>query len=211
MRELAPPRFEQARSNEELNISNVTVIMPVGGLGTRARDVTKDLIPKSLIELEQGKTVLDAICDNLQVAGFRKFVFCVGHHKNQVIDRMSSEQWIRTNDVTYQFSEESEPLGYEGAVLNAIKALNLTGQAMVVPSDMLHDWEALVEMNREHKRSGAGVTLGATSYITEQTSDIGKLIAEEETARLLWTYGRDEDPHRNRRRNKPNEHWRECY
>lgn len=194
MRELLPPKFEVAKSAEELDMSDVTVIMPVAGKGTRARAVTNDLIPKSLIELEPDKTILDAICENLQAVGFRKFVFCVGHHKDQIIDRVSGEQWIQADDVSYQFSEEDELSGYEGAVLNAVENLGLSGQAMVIPGDMLHDWNALVEMNQEHKRSGAGVTLGTTTHITEQTSDIGKLVVEENTARLLWTYGRDDEP-----------------
>lgn len=194
MRELSAPKFEFAKSNEELDIRDVTVIMPVAGKGTRAREVTNDIIPKSLIELESNKTILDAICENLQTVGFRNFVFCVGHHKDQIIDHVSQERWIHAQDVVYRFSEEDELSGYEGAVLNAVETFNLAGQAMVIPGDMLHDWEALVEMNREHKRSGAGITLGTTSHITEKTSDIGKLIVEEDTARLLWAYGRDDEP-----------------
>lgn len=78
--------------------------------------------------------------------------------------------------------------------MNAIRALGLKGQAMVVPGDMLHDWEGLVEMNRQHKSSGAGITMGTTTYITDKTLDIDKLVAEEGTNRLIWTYGRTEEP-----------------
>lgn len=63
IRELEPPRFELAKSGEELDIRDVTVIMPIAGKGIRAREVTKDIIPKPLIELEPGRTILDTICE----------------------------------------------------------------------------------------------------------------------------------------------------
>lgn len=194
MRALEPRRFEIAKSGEELDMCDVTVIMPIGGMGIRAREVTQDIIPKPLIELEKDRTILDTICESLQDVGFRRFVFCVGHHKEQIIDRLSAERWIHAEGVNYLFSEEDTPLGVEGAVLNAVQALGLKGQAMIVAGDMLHDWEALVGMNREHKSSGAGVTMGTTTYITKTTVDIDRLVAEEGTNRLIWTYGRTEKP-----------------
>lgn len=192
MRELQAPKFERAKSGEELDMSDVTVIMPLAGLGMRAREVTKDAIPKSLIELEEGKTVLDRICEKLQDAGFRNFVFCVGHHKEQIMDRLSAEKWITTEGASYQFSKEDTLSGVEGAVLNAVETLGLKGQAMIVPGDMLHDWDALVELNRAHKDSGAGITMGTTSYITERTGDVNKMVVEEGTNRLLWMFDRTE-------------------
>lgn len=194
MRELEAPKFELAKTGEELDMRDVTVIMPLAGLGMRAREVTKDAIPKTLIELEGGKTVLDRICEQLQEAGFRNFVFCVGHHKEQVIDHLSAEEWVQTEGVSYQFSEEETLSGVEGAVLNAVETLGLKGQAMIVPGDMLHDMDALVELNRAHKDSGAGITMGTTSYITERTGDVDKMVIEEGTNRLLWMFDRTEQP-----------------
>lgn len=194
MRELEaadPNLFEFERSREKLAIEDVTVLMPIGGRATRALEVTEDKMPKHLIRLNSGQTVLETICTELQVVGFRKFVFCLGHHATQNMETLTREDWINTEDVSYQFSEEEVPLGVDGAILQAIHALKLGGQGMMIPGDVMLNWEGLASMNRDHAARGADVTMGVTSYITERTTDVGKFITEDESNRLLWVYGRE--------------------
>lgn len=57
------------------SLQDVHVILPVGGLATRALEVTEDKIPKHLIQLKNGKTVLGRVLHGLQSEGYKKFVF----------------------------------------------------------------------------------------------------------------------------------------
>jgi NDP-sugar pyrophosphorylase family protein len=187
--ELAQPET----SSSIFDIKAVKVIMPIGGLGTRAADVTNNQIPKHLIELDSGQPVLDVICEQLQGVGFRQFIFCVGHHKDQIMEHIGREEWLRAAGTTYRFSEEKAQLGVDGAVMHAIESLDLDGQGMIIPGDLFLSWEGLVRLNQRHAASGADVTFGTTSHTTERTTDVGKIIAEEGTGRLLWCYGRNDE------------------
>lgn len=172
----------------------VTVILPIAGKATRAREVTRDEMPKHLIRLGNGRPILDIICGHLQDSGFRKFVFGVSFLKEQLIDHITTGTWITSSDTTYAFSKEDEPRGTEHTILHAIGSLGLKGQATIIPGDIMVPWESLATLNRNHRQRGADVTLGLTSYLTDRTTDIGKMIVEEGTDRLLWCYGRTEQP-----------------
>lgn len=167
-----------------------TVIMPVGGLATRAREVTKDLIPKHLILLGNGKPVLHHVLRGLQDVGFRDFVFCVGQHKDQLTDFIHQEEWNST-EATYRLSEEEKLLGSDGAVRQAIETLDIEGRAMLIPGDAMLPWQGLAEMTDFHAQNGDGVTVAVTSHITERTTDVGRMVVEDDTNRLLWCYPRE--------------------
>ena len=172
------------------NVSDVTVIMPIAGRATRAREVTKDEIPKHLIRLGNGETVLDTITGNLQRVGFRKFAFCVGFLKEQLKEHINEGSWRTSPNTAYAFDETDRLLGVDGTVIHAIGELGLTGQAMIIPGDLVLPWNSLATMNQQHAETGTDVTLGLTSVITERTTDVGKIVTEEGTGRLLWTFGR---------------------
>jgi NDP-sugar pyrophosphorylase family protein len=183
---------------EDSSVATTIVIMPIGGEATRAKSVTRDLIPKHLIELDNGQPILEFVLQGLQRVGFRRFVFCVGRHREQIMRFINSEGWILSGDTNYDFSVERTPLGTDGAVNHAIDTLRLKGQGMILPGDMLLPWASLANMNGQHARQGSDITVGVTSYITDRTTDIGRLVVEDETNRLLWCYGRDEEPHGDR-------------
>lgn len=176
------------------NPADVTVLMPVGGRATRALQVTADSIPKHLITLGNGQTVLETVCRQLQLVGFRRFVFCTGHHHAQIANFVRGERWVSHESVEYRISVESEPLGPEGAILAAIRDLNLTGQAMFVTGDNMIPWGGLVTMNERHAARKAAVTAGLTSYVTERTTDVGKFIVDPADSRIMRIYGRTEEP-----------------
>ncbi len=182
-------------TQEPVAISDVTVVLPVAGKATRARKVTKDSIPKHLIKLDNGQAVLDIITGNLQKVGFRKFVFCVGFLKEQLKDHLGEEAWVKAPGVSYQFDEvdPNRLPGVDGTVLHAIDSLGLKGQAMIIPGDLLLPWAALVEMNWQHAKRKADITLGLTSFVTARTTDVGKIVLDE-TDKLAYCYSRDETP-----------------
>ena len=171
-------------------VPDVTVIMPIAGRATRAREITRDQIPKHLIRLGNGQTVLDTICNGLQKVGFRKFVFCVGFLKEQLISHIEKEEWVTSEETSYDFDETDRLLGPDGTALHAIGALGLRGQGMLIPGDLMLPWNNLARMNERHAQLGADITMSITSVVTERTTDVGKMIVEEETDRLLWSFDR---------------------
>jgi NDP-sugar pyrophosphorylase family protein len=179
---------------QEQSLDDVVVLMPIGGQATRAREVTGDNIPKHLIRLGNNQPVLDVVCRGLQRVGFRQFTFCVGHHKDQIREHIDSGSWVVSKGVEHEFSEEKTPLGPDGAIMQAIDTLGLTGQGLVVPGDMMLPWDGIAAMNREHAKRGADVTVGVTSHVTDRTTDVGRMVVEEDSDRLLWCYGRTDDP-----------------
>jgi len=144
--------------------------MPVGGKATRALDVTADVIPKHLIRLGNGLPILEVALRQLQEVGFRRFVFCTGHHQEQISDFVRKETW-RSYDSWYELSVETQPLGPEGAILAAISELGIAGQAMFVAGDVMVPWIGLAAMNERHAVSANS---SENLVILEQLSVKGK-------------------------------------
>jgi NDP-sugar pyrophosphorylase family protein len=179
--------------NQQLNLADIPVLLPVGGQATRARPITQDEIPKHLIELnDEGVTVLDVISAKLYETGFRKFIFCTGYHHEQIAEYINKSELLSDASVSVTVSHETEPLGPDGAVLQAIGRLGLDRQAMVMPADIMLPWEGLSGMHGFHDAHEASITLGLTSYVTTRTTDVGKMVINNQTKQLQRCYGRKE-------------------
>ncbi|MER7756676.1 NDP-sugar synthase [Kitasatospora sp. NPDC097643] len=173
-------------------LSRVWVAMPIGGMATRAREMTNDAVPKHLLRLDNGETILSTICRELQRIGFRRFVFCVGHMGDQIAEHLQSEEWVWKEGVSYLFSEERTPLGPDGAVLAAVKRWQLQGQVLMMPGDLLLPWDEVAEMTLAHARREPSMTAAVTSHITPRTTDVGRFIVDAATWRLRHVYDRSE-------------------
>ena len=99
--------------NVNINLSSLDAVILAGGMGTRLKTVVSDR-PKPLAHIN-GRPFLDLLIENLRLQGLRRFVFCVGHQRKQIIDHFKSR-----NDSEFLFSEESRPLGTGGAVRHAL-------------------------------------------------------------------------------------------
>jgi D-glycero-alpha-D-manno-heptose 1-phosphate guanylyltransferase len=95
------------------SLSSIDVLILCGGLGTRLSRVIPDR-PKGLAPVG-GKPFLDILVDDLLQQGFQRTIFCVGHLKEQIIERYQSHK-----DAEFLFSQEDMPLGTGGAILNAL-------------------------------------------------------------------------------------------
>lgn len=94
-------------------LSSIDVLILCGGLGSRLSSFIPDR-PKGLAPVG-GKPFLDILVDDLLQQGFQRVIFCVGHLKEQIIERYQSRK-----DVEYLFSQENTPLGTGGAIQNAL-------------------------------------------------------------------------------------------
>lgn len=176
-------------------LSDVPVIVPVGGLATRAREITHDLIPKHLIVLGEGRTVLSVVCQALQAVGFRRFVFCVGHHKHAVVRYIREENWITHTETSYDLSEELTPLGPDGAVLQAITCMGHMGPALIIPGDALLPWAQIAEMCTQHMQHGQYITTAVTvqaqpsTLVINENSHLGLPGKESEGLKFVKAAG----------------------
>lgn len=136
--------------------SETDVLILCGGLGTRLQAVVPGR-PKALAPI-QGRPFLDILVDALKAQGFRRFIFCVGHHKEQILERYGIG-----HDAEYLFSAEAVPLGTGGAVQNALP-LARSSPVLVVNGDSLCrvDYEALYRFHFQKAADASFVLAKAT-------------------------------------------------
>ncbi len=93
-----------------LAVTDVTVVILAGGLGTRLKSALPDR-PKVLAPVN-GRPFLAYILRHLDRAGFTRAVMCVGHLGGLVQDAMGE----RFGGIHIAYSEEAAPLGTAGAL-----------------------------------------------------------------------------------------------
>jgi len=98
-------------------VKPVDAVILAGGLGSRLQKVVSDR-PKPLAIIK-GRPFLDILIDDLTSQGFRRIILCVGHQRQQIIDRYSSR-----TDAQFAFSEERTLLGTGGAVRHAANLIS---------------------------------------------------------------------------------------
>jgi NDP-sugar pyrophosphorylase family protein len=89
----------------------MTTLILVGGLGTRLRGVLPDL-PKPMAPVRE-RPFLEYLLADLQCAGLRKIVFCVGHQAGKIEDYFGDGENF---GVHLEYSHERELLGTAGAL-----------------------------------------------------------------------------------------------
>jgi NDP-sugar pyrophosphorylase family protein len=85
-----------------------------GGLGTRLEPLTQD-IPKSMVPVKS-RPFLEYLVEHFKGQGVPRFIFCTGHLHDQIESHFGDGSAFGVN---IQYSNEKEPLGTGGALLNA--------------------------------------------------------------------------------------------
>ena len=101
------------------NLSDVQVVVLMGGLGTRLKGYTKDC-PKSLVDVN-GRPFFDYQLDLLTAWGFKKFLFLIGY-KAGMIEEHYGDGSSRGISISYSYDSE-KLLGTGGAVRRAFDLL----------------------------------------------------------------------------------------
>ena len=93
----------------KISVGETDVLILCGGLGTRFREVQKD-IPKALAPIK-GTPFIDLLLNDLVEQGFRRIILATGHLSSQL------EQYVQCrNDAEYIISYEPKPMGTGGAI-----------------------------------------------------------------------------------------------
>ncbi len=148
--------------------NEIDVVILCGGKGTRLRPVVSDR-PKVLASFGNS-TFLDILINSLKNNGFKNFILCVGHMKEQIKDHFKT--W---NGGSIIFSEEDEPLGTGGALKNA-QSLIHSETFVVLNGDSICNID-FHEFFRFHKNNNSILSMALVQ--TQETKDFGTVIVNE--------------------------------
>jgi len=93
-----------------MDFTELTVLILVGGLGTRLRQTVPDK-PKVLADIN-GRPFLTYLLDRIDVAGLKNIILCTGY----MADTVRATIGDRYGSIDIQYSRETEPLGTGGAL-----------------------------------------------------------------------------------------------
>lgn len=95
------------------------VVILAGGKGTRLREITKDAIPKPLVEIN-GKPILERIISNYKDAGFADIILSIGYKGNMIKEYFGDGKRLGVN---IQYSEVNEDKISTGGQLLKVKEM----------------------------------------------------------------------------------------
>lgn len=123
-----------------------TVILMLGGLGTRLRPLTND-IPKPMLKIGN-KPILETIIESFKQYGYTHFIFSVNYKKEIIQDYFQNGEAF---DVTIEYIEEVKRMGTAGA-LSLLKK-RPEHPFFVMNGDLLTqiNFEQLMEFHIEHR------------------------------------------------------------
>ena len=125
--------------------------------------------PKALA-LVGGRPFLDILVQDLQQAGFARFVLCVGHGADMIV-----EHYRGRRDAEFLFSVESAPLGTGGAVTNALPVAQ-GDPLLVLNGDSFCD-VPYADLLAFHQRKAAALTIVAAPEVSRD--DAGTMVIGE--------------------------------
>ncbi|MDM5351412.1 nucleotidyltransferase family protein [Lysinibacillus sphaericus] len=97
--------------NIETTLNKNTVILMLGGLGTRLRPLTNDT-PKPMLRVGN-KPILETIIEGFKQYGYINFIFSVNYKKEVIQDHFQNGEAF---DVTINYIEEDKKMGTAGAL-----------------------------------------------------------------------------------------------
>lgn len=110
------------------------ILILAGGFGTRLRSIVSD-VPKPLAPVN-GKPFLKYQLDNLILQGAKEIILLLHFEANKIEDMIKDMiQNQELDGVDIKIIIETNPLGTGGAILNAIKILNIEESFLVINAD----------------------------------------------------------------------------
>lgn len=129
-----------------------TAFIMAGGKGTRLVNVTKDEIPKPMVQL-CGKPLLQYVIENLRAGGVTNFFISVGHLHEHIMNYFGDGSKF---NVHIEYIIETEPLGSGGALYYLKGKVN--GDFVACNGDTLFNID-IKKMYKFHKKNHADITL----------------------------------------------------
>lgn len=109
------------------------LLILAGGFGTRLQSVLSNT-PKALAPIN-GTPFLELQIDNWINQGLKSFIFLLHYEAKQIVDFLKDQEEKRSNDISFKYIIEDEPLDTGGAILNAVKEFNIENDFLVINAD----------------------------------------------------------------------------
>ncbi|WP_203245957.1 nucleotidyltransferase family protein [Sporosarcina beigongshangi] len=150
-----------------------TVVLMVGGLGTRLRPLT-ETVPKPML-IVGNKPIVETIIESFKNYGFTNFVLSVNYKKEMIMDYFQDGTHL---GVTIEYIEETKRLGTAGAL--SLLSEKPTEPFFVMNGDLLTkiNFEQLLNFHNETNST-------ATMCVREYEYQIPYGVIETEDHRLL--------------------------
>lgn len=128
------------------SLNKNTVVLMLGGLGTRLRPLTND-IPKPMLKIGN-KPILETIVEGFKQYGYSHFIFSVNYKKKVIQDYFQSGEAF---DVTIDYVEEAKRMGTAGAL--SLINNRPTKPFFVMNGDLLTqiNFDQLMQFHIEHQ------------------------------------------------------------
>ncbi len=149
-------------------------IIMAGGEGKRLQEVTKDAIPKSLIEVDN-KPLLDYVLNHAIKNGCDNIIICTGHLGNKIQEHIKGKKY----NAKILIFQEKNPLGTAGA-LHLISDL-LDDEFFIIYADVYTTINTK-KMFNFHKEKKADVTISVHESDHPQDSTVVKI---DKTGKIL--------------------------
>lgn len=122
-------------------------VIQAGGLGTRLREITKNIIPKPMVFLN-GKPMLQWQIENAAQHGISEFIIIVGHLGEKIRQYFGNGSSM---GVHISYITENEPLGSAGALFY-LKDYIFTENFIFIFGDVMFalDWKRMMRFHEKH-------------------------------------------------------------
>lgn len=134
-------------------MSKYIAVLQAGGKGSRMYSLTKDLIPKPLLDLN-GKPMLEWQILSLKSYGITDFVIIIGHLGEMIENYFSNGEKFGVN---IKYIRENEPLGSAGSLFYLKNYVENKDVIFVFGDVMLElNWDRMIKF---HENKNAKITL----------------------------------------------------
>ena len=150
-------------------------IILAGGKGTRLSDIVKDTA-KPMAKIG-AKPFLDLLIQYINLQGVKKFYLALGY-KHETIRRYFEDYKLLDGSNNIFYSIEETLLGTGGAIVHAIKSLNISEEDILVFNGDSFNLFDIKAFYRLHKENNNDITM-LTKYV-ENTDRYGRVTIENE-------------------------------
>ena len=146
------------------------VLILCGGLGTRLREAVSDR-PKPLAPVND-RPFLDLLLDLVRTQGYERVILCTGYMSAEIESHYKRHN---ASGLEVLISEEKEPMGTAGAVLNAMPLIK-TGSFIVMNGDSYSP----VDLNKLSRfRGDTGAEIAMAVIKADNNGDYGSIEMDE--------------------------------
>lgn len=160
-------------------LSGITAVIQAGGMGSRMRELTQDVIPKPMLPMN-GKPMLLWQIEKLAEYGIRDFVIVIGHLGEKIREYIGDGERF---GIRIDYIEEKEPLGSAGALYFLHRFPSK--RYLLIYGDVMFDMD-IRRLLAFHLEKEALITLVCHPNGHPYDSDLLEMDPQQRIIKFLW-------------------------